>query len=164
MVISRIAERNPEIKLKKGRLELMAIIRDAIEKFWDHWTTEHAASANGSAENTDGDLSSGTGSGEIGPLHTSPQPQLSRPGVNRTISQLSVNTNFGADVASSPNLFSNTDGSTFNIGGDWSFDRHERVARRLFFDLPQDGKGGTMDYLAASCVSIVFNVSLGFDF
>ena len=34
----------------------------------------------------------------------------------------------------------------------WGFDKNERMARRLFFDLPQDGPNGTMSYLAGSCL------------
>lgn len=40
--------------------------------------------------------------------------------------------------------------------GTTAFEKHERLARRLFFDLPQDGSAGTMSYLACSCVKLAF--------
>lgn len=45
--------------------------------------------------------------------------------------------------------------------GDWSYERNEKLARRLFFDLPQEGKDGTLQYLASSCVKLVFDVKWG---
>lgn len=41
---------------------------------------------------------------------------------------------------------------------DYSFEKNEKLARRLFFDLPQDGKDGTMAALAATCVKLLFVV------
>ncbi|KAI8814804.1 glycosyl hydrolases family 15-domain-containing protein [Cladochytrium replicatum] len=92
MVISRIEERNPEIKVKGATIDLMKIIRDAVQRFWSQWI-----GVNGKA--------------------------------------------LGVSAAH-----------------DVTFERNERLARRLFFDLAQDGKDGTMGYLATSCVRLVFDV------
>jgi hypothetical protein len=38
------------------------------------------------------------------------------------------------------------------------YDPHEKLARRLFYDLPQDGHEGTMAVLASVCVKTAFSV------
>ncbi|ORY50715.1 phosphorylase kinase alphabeta [Rhizoclosmatium globosum] len=90
MVVSRIADRNPEIQINAGPLDLMKIIRDAVSQFWIRWVGDQSA------------------------------------------------------------LLSSSD---------LSFEKNERFARRLFFDLAQEGNEGTMAYLAKSSVRISFDVS-----
>ena len=41
---------------------------------------------------------------------------------------------------------------------DYRFEKNEKFARRLFFDLPEEGENGTHAYLAESCVKLAFNV------
>ncbi|TPX45369.1 hypothetical protein SeMB42_g04038 [Synchytrium endobioticum] len=55
-------------------------------------------------------------------------------------------------------VLNKTDDQTDFLGGDISFERNERLARRMFFDLPADGKDGTMAVLASSCVRVCFDV------
>ncbi|KAJ3379922.1 hypothetical protein HDU84_006316 [Entophlyctis sp. JEL0112] len=105
MVISRMVERNPEIQINSGPLDLTKIIRDAIASFWVKWVSSKSS--------------------EI---------------VTAFISS-----------AESPAL--NPDGKNT------SFEKNERLARRLFFDLAQEGNEGTMSYLAKSSVRLSFDLS-----
>ncbi|KAI9001604.1 glycosyl hydrolases family 15-domain-containing protein [Gaertneriomyces semiglobifer] len=43
MCLQKISERNPEMNLKKGKLDLMRIVRDAVATFWEGWVKEHAS-------------------------------------------------------------------------------------------------------------------------
>ncbi|KAJ3232420.1 hypothetical protein HDU78_007167 [Chytriomyces hyalinus] len=119
MVVSRIAERNPEIQIHTGPLDLMKIIRDAVSQFWTKWI------------------------GTQNPAHVAA---------------------FSANVESRtqsprPNESGSANSSASNLAGpDLSFEKNERFARRLFFDLEQEGKEGTMAYLAKSSVRISFDV------
>ncbi|KAJ3333303.1 Phosphorylase b kinase regulatory subunit alpha [Blyttiomyces sp. JEL0837] len=125
MVISRIAERNPEIQISSGPLDLMRVIRDAVSQYWIKWTTEQTPAGVGAAVAALSDEPPGPRSPLVGPASTGISPQ----------------------------------GSFTNIYSDTSFERNERLARRLFFDLPQEGREGSMSYLAKSCVRICFDVS-----
>ncbi|KAI8621677.1 glycosyl hydrolases family 15-domain-containing protein [Chytriomyces sp. MP71] len=115
MVVSRIADRNPEIQINTGPLDLMKVIRDAVSEFWSKWVEKqdpaHVAAFVANVE----------------ARTMSPRPD-GRP-------------------------------SAANAGPDLSFEKNERFARRLFFDLEQEGKEGTMAYLAKSAVRISFDVS-----
>ncbi|KNC99179.1 uncharacterized protein SPPG_05434 [Spizellomyces punctatus DAOM BR117] len=221
MVISRIGERNPEIQLRKGRLDLMSIIRDAIETFWNQWVKEHASSQQPSVQASQQTDKEGTGEipNLVQQVMSPLQPPLMSRTSGRSLSGLSVNTNVGegrlnsstalyANLECTPaqqaGLLSQPSSATFtnfpslpaqsgtnNVGNDWSFERNERIARRLFFDLPQDAIssttsssfagsetdsalgsmsttsstvheiGGTMEFLAGSCVKLLCDVKLG---
>ncbi|KAJ3028494.1 UNVERIFIED_CONTAM: hypothetical protein HDU68_001562 [Siphonaria sp. JEL0065] len=110
MVVSRIADRNPEIQINAGPLDLMKIIRDAVSQFWQRWVGDQSAAA-----------------------------------VAAFVSSLEAKTH-----SPRPESQNNTP--------DLSFEKNERFARRLFFDLAQEGKDGTMAYLAKSSVRISFDV------
>ncbi|KAJ3135016.1 hypothetical protein HK100_003153 [Physocladia obscura] len=109
MVVSRIAERNPEIPINSGNLDLMKIIRDAVSRFWIKWIDSHS---------------------------------------NAAVSSFVSNSELKIDSESKdePAVL------------DLSFEKHEKIARRLFFDLAQEGEEGTMAYLAKSSVQISFAV------
>ncbi|KAF9396061.1 hypothetical protein CPC16_005232 [Podila verticillata] len=48
------------------------------------------------------------------------------------------------------------EGSRMNLGlGEVGFDQHERLARRMFYDLPQEGKEGTFAYLARASLKLL---------
>ncbi|KAJ3070694.1 hypothetical protein HDU98_006295 [Podochytrium sp. JEL0797] len=113
MVVSRIAERNAEIQINSGPLDLMKIIRDAVASFWSHWAANQNASA-----------------------------------VAAFVSGLE------SKVTLSP-----TTKEERTAAPDLTFETNERFARRLFFDLAQEGRDGTMAYLAKSAVRISFDVS-----
>ncbi|KAJ3058391.1 Phosphorylase b kinase regulatory subunit alpha, partial [Quaeritorhiza haematococci] len=40
VVIARIGERNPEIQIHSGTLDLLRIIRDAVQRHWQKWVSE----------------------------------------------------------------------------------------------------------------------------
>ncbi|KAG0069163.1 hypothetical protein BGZ89_003405 [Linnemannia elongata] len=42
-----------------------------------------------------------------------------------------------------------------SVLGDVSFDHHEKLARRMFYDLPQEGKEGTFAYLARAVLKLL---------
>ncbi len=86
-VISRINERNPEIQLNGGILDILKIVKEASIEYWNDW--------------------------------------------KKTVSDL-------------PSRL--------------EYDPHEKLARRLFYDLPQDGPEGTMAVLAGVCVKTAFSV------
>jgi hypothetical protein len=95
-----LSDRNPEIQYRHGPVDLVAIIRDAIFRFWNRWVSEYDVD--------------------------NQQPQ-------------------SPNVPPQPKT-------------DLSFEGNERLARRLFFDLPSDGKDGSMACLARSCVPLCFDI------
>ncbi|KAI8849362.1 glycosyl hydrolases family 15-domain-containing protein [Chytridium lagenaria] len=137
VVISRISERNPEIRLNAGPLDLMRVIRDAVSRFWARCVKEQTP---GSAAALAQEQSVSAENLASGQSQQSPNdPRLSRSGLTLSITPSTSNSNLAAIT-------------------DLTFDKNERLARRLFFDLPQDGKDGTMSYLAESCVRLCFDV------
>ncbi|KAI9091438.1 glycosyl hydrolases family 15-domain-containing protein [Phlyctochytrium arcticum] len=236
MVVSRIGERNPEIRLRKGCLEVMAIIRDAIERFWEGWVRDNdvlkaigqqMAGAMGADEAAEDENSAGSppsaftsssslmtssvsGRGGRGGLsvHTNTEgratplcasidgtsvPSLTRAAIHgatptnssaTTMTPSSTTSTAAASVRPSLLNPQETRDSTTattppatnpppraaTFAETWAFERHERLARRLFFDLPQEGDtntsreeggAGTMEYLAESCVRLICDVRIG---
>ncbi|KAI9206273.1 glycosyl hydrolases family 15-domain-containing protein [Polychytrium aggregatum] len=147
-VIHRIGDRNPEIQIKPDALDLMKVVRAAIQNYWQDWAKKspnlEAMSAFTDAVD---DIQ------ECNDLHC-PRPSA--------IAQSSEAKGNGAPGQpprrSSPPLEKMKEGAKMQISPDLTFERNERLARRLFFDLPQDGKDGTMAYLATSCVRLLFDV------
>jgi len=88
-----ISERNPEIRIQRGSLDILRIIRDAVCKYWEKWNEKRM-------------------------LVTADKDDAR----------------------------------------DMSFDKNEKLARRMFFDLPQNEGEGSMFYLAQACVRLVFDV------
>ncbi|KAJ3186848.1 hypothetical protein HK101_009545 [Irineochytrium annulatum] len=138
VVISRISERNPEIRISSGPLDLMRVIRDAVSRFWCRWVNEQSP-------------------GTAAAFAYSDQQQQQVPADGTTPGLGRSPTNPNGLVSVTPT------GSQSNLSAtcDLTFDRNERLARRLFFDLAQDGKEGTMSYLAESCVRLCFDVQWG---
>jgi hypothetical protein len=138
MVISRIADRNPEMHVNTGPLDLLKIIKDAVSQFWLKWVHEQSP----------GNLATATAvsNGSEYQIHP-PLPGRRSP--------------FPTDLGNPPVQNITPSGSTSSLAQytDVSYERNERLARRLFFDLPQDGNNATMSYLAKSCVRICFDVN-----
>ncbi|TPX33444.1 hypothetical protein SmJEL517_g03657 [Synchytrium microbalum] len=112
VVIARMIERNPELRIKEGTLDLLAIVRDAILRCWTKFIAEkRGETIPAGAENKDA----------VTTPHGGADPEVAK-----FIEGLSP-------------------------------DKIERLARRLFFDLPCDGKDGTMAYLASSCLRACFD-------
>ena len=102
VVISRISESNPVMKIHSGTIDMLKIVRDAVSRHWDYW--------------------------------------------------ISINDNQISDITGP--AIESTNERKNNI----SFETNEKVARRMFFDLPQNDSEGSMFYLAESCVRLVFDV------
>ncbi|KAJ3036286.1 hypothetical protein HDV00_002943 [Rhizophlyctis rosea] len=185
VVISRLSERNPELHLSNEKtVALLPIIREAMTRFWDVWVAEQQAAASAlEKENANAATSPQENRpASPKPLHQ-PPPLLSRYAKTGSPSTSTSNINLaavangvGAEATSavgpqdggrgrlSPTIstasfFAAMDGGS--DAADWSYERNEKLARRLFFDLPQEGKEGTLQYLASSCVSLVFDVRWG---
>ena len=130
VVISRISDRNPEIQINSNALDLMRVIQDAISQFWTKWVHEQSST----------NLFAALALSSSGVLENPGKPIAFPEDISST--QRNVST----DVTTAQNV-------------DTSFEKNDRLARRLFFDLPQEGKDGTMSYLAKSCVRNCFDVS-----
>ncbi|KAJ3219851.1 hypothetical protein HDU67_009039 [Dinochytrium kinnereticum] len=134
VVISRISDRNPEIRLSAGPLDLMRVIRDAVSRFWARWVKDQSPGAAAAFAHDQQSLAT-----EPVPAFQGNLAETRRSTVNVSIAPSTSNSNLAAIT-------------------DLTFDKNERLARRLFFDLPQDGRDGTMSYLAESCVRLCFDV------
>ncbi|KAJ3114831.1 Carbon-nitrogen hydrolase [Phlyctochytrium bullatum] len=107
VVISRISERNPEIRLSPGPLDLMRIIRDAVARFWTRWVKEQAP---GTANFVQEAIQS---TDSLSTQHNTASE------TRRSV----VNINTTSSGASNSNLAATTD---------LTFDKNERLARRFF--------------------------------
>ncbi|KAI8585927.1 glycosyl hydrolases family 15-domain-containing protein [Geranomyces variabilis] len=127
MLISRIEERNP--------------------KFWEHWTSEHSNASSPVASGGELDDQSAAAAASAAATSTGTaqqqQQQASASLVHRVVSNIAAGLPRSASQLSvetgTPTLGGGAGGGFAGVG-DWSFERHERVARRLFFDLPQEGR------------------------
>ncbi|KAJ3015878.1 hypothetical protein HKX48_004326 [Thoreauomyces humboldtii] len=147
MLICRVFERNPSVKLRKARLDVLSLVRDAIECFWRKWSEQRSTNTTPTSPTIPDATTSVDDEKRIPPT----PPFLNRnSGLTRSQSGLTVDTAqppsavatalFIDALLMAPHLQSaGSQQSATASGPDWSFERHERVARRLFFDLPQDG-------------------------
>ena len=144
VVISRIDERNPELKLNGAAINLIALINEAIHKFWNNWISDKAN------QNVLSNHCNGT-SMVRNPFSRRPSKDFLKPPVSPTSS-------------TSPTSVSPVDNKELKLRSnstnlDFSFKKNERLARKLFFDLRQDGSPGTMSFLAEACVRHAFGVN-----
>jgi hypothetical protein len=142
VIISRIEARNPEITLSRGVIDLTKLINESIRLFWIDWVAEHSQSE------------------PVLKLVT-PNGALPDSPVKKHGGHLGLNVQTHDSELSLP-LCSSSDGAGLNGDSaiDLSFERNGRLARRLFFDVPQDGDKGTSNYLAQSCMSGIFEIKL----
>ncbi|KAG0087575.1 hypothetical protein BGZ92_007222 [Podila epicladia] len=62
----------------------------------------------------------------------------------------------GQGIPGAPGATTLVEGLRMNLGlGEVGFDQHERLARRMFYDLPQEGKEGTFAYLARATLKLL---------
>ncbi|KAF9304628.1 hypothetical protein BGZ74_001014 [Mortierella antarctica] len=62
----------------------------------------------------------------------------------------------GQGIPGAPGTATLVEGLGMNLGlGEVGFDQHERLARRMFYDLPQEGKEGTFAYLARAALKLL---------
>ena len=199
VVISKLSDRNPELKLSGGKIELLKIIRSAVDIFWDKWlnkqglsnndqlSTSHHNTPHGfiTISTTESNHVPGTGASSSAAstattisavsAKTSSSCNVNSGGNNGRIEEINEQRRFLAETskvsiassllanlehdnsASTPATGALSPTSSFSPG--LSFKKNERLARRLFFDLPQDGDEGTMFYLATACMQSIFTIS-----
>ncbi|KAJ3272324.1 hypothetical protein HDV01_005758 [Terramyces sp. JEL0728] len=163
VVISRIEERNPELSLSGRTINMIDLINEAISQFWDKWISEK------SNENVVTPLIHkapiihqavqsvvSTPITKNAPAHNDEDTPISLEAVQTAARRISEvppkESGLHADFEARPTV-------TTKAGSDLSYERNQRLARRIFFDLRQDGPQGTMSYLAIACVRHAFGVS-----
>lgn len=157
MVISKIQNRNPELRIGNQVIDLGAIIRDAIQRFWEKWASEvganvasaYLASLNSPSQNVS--LSESVTTSQSAKTAGTPSLNIvvnAANGHGDAVAESDALLKSTSDSLSSLNSVISTTGFQDN---DMTFERNERIARRLFFDLPQEGPSGTISYLAGAC-------------
>ncbi|RKO84593.1 hypothetical protein BDK51DRAFT_32875, partial [Blyttiomyces helicus] len=131
VVISSLGERNPEIQLNASEtIDLLSVVRTAIETFWIKYTANNRKIIEDA-------VAPSSASADDGAL----------PGAGCSSTTPSL-------LASVECAVPGLDRPPVDIG----FGARERLARRVFFDLPQEGPDGTMAFLAEACVRSAFAV------
>nr|KAJ3420465.1 hypothetical protein HK105_005642 [Polyrhizophydium stewartii] len=165
VVISRIEERNPEIQLNGGRIEILNIVRSAVNRFWNRWISDqgHESLVTPAAGGPPGPESLIVRSvvEPVGDKGHRAKP-IDIDSIQEHGRRLTASTGSGAGAVPPSALHANLENldtapAAASAPG-LSFEKNERLARRLFFDLPQDGPDGTMFYLATACVRSIFDV------
>lgn len=166
VVISRIEERNPELTLVGSVIDLKTLITEANKQFWDKWISEQAHQsivtpliARAPILQKVVDSVALTPINATAPISTN-LTNLSSPlgaeGVQNVSRRLGEK---GAgDGKLGLHFKLDSDSNRQSQGANLSFEQNDRLARRIFFDLRQDGVGGTMSYLASACVRLAFGV------
>ena len=147
VVISRLHERNPELKINIDGFDLQHLVSHAIESFWDSWIQDdHNQSIISPLTNSKSLFQKVVNSASLSPIISSGptlQKQSSTLKASISMDQLSEHHSVGDNSKQQ----------------DFSFQKNFKLARRIFFDLRQDGQNGTMSYLAATCVKLAFGVA-----
>ena len=163
VVIARIEERNPLIKLNSGTIDLLKIIKEAVKGFWQKLLESNPNLLDQSGANNTGEAINDT----LKPLpvkenasNTLSAPSPSKgssasPAVKRPNHRASIPDSAAATYS---HLRTTLEHQNIPVALDKSFEKNERLARVLFFDLPSEGKEGTLSFLAAACVKLVFDV------
>jgi hypothetical protein len=153
VVIKRMEERNPELTLTSNGFDLQELISETIHKFWAEWINEQISPESNSPVSQDPVLLQKViDSAVLSPV-TNNQPIINQTDVD-------VQSVVGeAPSALHHKLDSTTPCKEDIQGPGLSFAKNEKLARRIFFDVKQNGLKGTMAYLAATCVHRVFKVS-----
>lgn len=139
VIIARIEERNPEVKLKKSMIDLSFLINDAIALFWQDWAKNHLLKTEDSGS-------------EVKPASNYSEGAKNGLGVNVHIVE------YGQEKSSSMSLFSEATGD-INLR-ELTPEKKRSLARKLFFDVPQEGESGTSNYLAFVCMKSIFGIKL----
>jgi hypothetical protein len=164
VVISKIEDRNPELTLSAGGFDLKVLINESIKTFWDKWISEKANQNILTPLITKTDVVKKAIDSALSPIHTGPlSPPIKQNGAHHI--ELSTLQTVSKSIAGANPTATNlhdkleTPTTSQNPGTDLSYEKNDRLARRIFFDLRQDGVNGTMSYLAAACVRHAFGVS-----
>ncbi|KAG0046640.1 hypothetical protein BGZ83_008210 [Gryganskiella cystojenkinii] len=127
MVIAKIEDRNPGMEVQPEVIDLPLIMREAMNKFWTKWVV------NGPGGRGQG-VPGGAPGATLGGISTSSSSSSSS---SSTLMQ-----------AKTPQKI---DVPKVEVG----FEHHESLARRMFYDLPQEGKEGTFAYLARAALKLL---------
>ena len=164
VVISRIEERNPELTLVGSVIDLKKLITEAIKQFWDKWISEQAHQsivtpliARASILQKVVDSVSLTPITASIPINTTKYSPLGVEGV-QTVSRRLGEKESGDEQRTGLRFNLETSSGQSPQGTNLSFEHNDRLARRIFFDLRQDGVDGTMSYLASACVRLAFGI------
>ncbi|KAI9144684.1 glycosyl hydrolases family 15-domain-containing protein [Paraphysoderma sedebokerense] len=125
MVIHKLLEVNHGVKIGQT-IDLMKLVTNAMTIFWDVWVTQkrqtNEAILSSVISTSSEDLKDSPNSSPDTPAKTSPN-----------------GTSYGILVK--------TKTKSSKTSADYRFEKNERLARRLFYDLPMEGKEGTTWYL-----------------
>ncbi|KAG0210284.1 hypothetical protein BGX33_004997 [Mortierella sp. NVP41] len=134
MVIAKIEDRNPGMEVQPEVIDLPIIMREAMNKFWVKWVV-----------NGPGGRGQGAGSVSGG----APHPPGSTSSTTTTSSTVA-----GGGSGIPAVMIGSAATSTAGLG-EVGFEHHEHLARRMFYDLPQEGKEGTFAYLARAALKLL---------
>lgn len=147
-MIDKIEEGNSAVSLQGKCVDILEVIRVAMADFWKSWISDHS------------DLDAKLGQADKD-VSVANEADVDPPAINlKLILQHSRRLN-GMDFFSSLDPDSETaiDEQENAQEMDLSYEKNDRLARRLFFDLRQDGSAGTMFYLEASCTKLIFGAA-----
>jgi hypothetical protein len=164
VVISKIEERNPELTLTENGFDLKILINESIKMFWDKWVSEKANQTILTPLITKTEIVKKAIDSALSPIHTGPlSPPPKSNGTHPIELQIlqTMSQSIGNRLTSPSSLHDKLETPTTSEtpGADLSYEKNDRLARRIFFDLRQDGASGTMSYLADACVRHAFGVS-----
>ena len=150
VVISRLHARNPELKITNDGFDIQNLVSHAIEAFWDSWIKNDKNQSIISPITSDRTLfQKVVSSASMSPIITTGQNVLGRSSALKA--RMSVD-QLSATESDRFSILSETE-------SDFSFQKNFKLARRIFFDLKQDGTNGTMFYLASACVKLIFGLA-----
>jgi hypothetical protein len=166
-VISRIEERNPELQLTESGFDLKALIGDSIKTFWEKWICERVNQDIVTPLIHRTEVVKKAIDSAVSPLHPYPpkvESMITKSSLqveSSTVQKISKQVGDVKVHQNNTRLHDQLETPTTSNwpGADLSYEKNDRLARRIFFDLRQDGANGTMSYLAAACVRHAFGVS-----
>jgi hypothetical protein len=131
VIITGIEERNPEVKISRKIIDISLLINDAISLFWKDWVSGHSE----------------RGVSTIEESIISVTDQIHYSSLTETIS-INHTSELSRKICSP------------KLDIDLSLSKNQKLARRLFFDVPQEGEKGTSNYLATCCTRDIFGIKL----
>ncbi|KAF9340728.1 hypothetical protein BGZ91_000502, partial [Linnemannia elongata] len=143
MVIAKIEDRNPGMEVQPEVIDLPIIMREAMNKFWVKWVVNGPG---GRGQGIPGGPP-GSSSSSAATAATTTTPSSSSiapagpPSSKGSIPVVTVGSSAATSAAASL--------------GEVGFEHHEHLARRMFYDLPQEGKEGTFAYLARAALKLL---------
>ncbi|KAF8928595.1 Phosphorylase b kinase regulatory subunit alpha [Haplosporangium gracile] len=150
MVIAKIEDRNPGMEVQPEVIDLPIIMREAMNKFWVKWVV------NGPGGRGQGIPEGAPGSSSA--TATATPTAATTAATTTSSSSLSVAPVPSSSKGSVPAMTVDSSAATAKTAapfGDVGFEHHEHLARRMFYDLPQEGKEGTFAYLARAALKLL---------